>query len=104
MKDDFLLEQVLHYFNEKREHIGLSQIISLSACDITFAAQLLADPAAALANMPPDVQLSLEEFFLIMSVHGASDIYEFAALLLEKIGAAAPHRGPCDDSNPEFSL
>ena len=100
MDDEFLLGQTLHYLNNKHEYMGLSQVISIAACDLTFAAQLLANPAAALARMPSDVQLSVEEFFLIMSVHGASDVSEFATLLLEHIEDSSCPRRPCDGSSP----
>lgn len=100
MDDEFLLVQTHHYLNNNHAYIGLSQVISIAACDLAFATQLLADPAEALAIMPSDVQLSLEESLLIMSVRGAADISEFAALLLAHIAANAPPRRPCDGAGP----
>ena len=64
---------------------GLERLMSAALAEPDFAAQLLADPAAALEHVPPAVQLSAAERALVASVTGASDIHDFAARLHARI-------------------
>ena len=66
----------------------LERLICAAAINPDLAAQLLADPTAALALPGYDFQLSPDERDLVMSIKNAADISIFASRLYDKIQQA----------------
>jgi len=68
-----------------RRYPDLERLICAAALNPDLATRLLSDPAAAL-DLPEYVfRISPAERALILSIQGASDIYEFASRLHEAI-------------------
>ena len=86
-----LYRRIFAHFNQTKEYPGLSRVISTAASNPDFEAQLVTDPAAALAQSAYDFQLSEEEYNLIVSISQATDGYDFAQRLYTLIlGSTAP--------------
>ena len=68
-----------------REYPGLERLICALFADPTFAAELLADSAAALEHSSHAIELSPDEYAIVISIDGVTDIYDFAARLHAEI-------------------
>lgn len=73
-----------------RRYPGLEQLMCLALADVNFAADLLIDPPTALEHLPHAVELTAVEHDLAASISGATDIYDFAARLHERVAGSYP--------------
>jgi hypothetical protein len=70
-------------------------LICAALADPDLAVELLADPATALEQAAPTLQLSFDECALAASISGATDIHDFAARLYAKVQQEKAARWHC---------
>lgn len=77
--------QLVNASRARQDLPGLSQLICAALADATFAAHLLHDPVTALAHSAHDLQLTPEEYALVIAIRSATDIHDFAARLSSSV-------------------
>lgn len=72
-------------FGVERRHPALERLICAAVSNQRFATQLVAAPEAALRHSEHGRQLTPSEWAMVTSIHGADDIYDFAARLHARV-------------------
>ena len=72
-------------FRKARRHSELERLVCAAVSNPHFATQLLAAPATALTHSEHGHQLSADEWAAVVSINGATDIYDFAARLHARV-------------------
>ncbi|HEU4328005.1 MAG TPA: hypothetical protein VFS21_33015 [Roseiflexaceae bacterium] len=78
-------QEVVNPVTFSHPYPNIERVICLAVADTMFAAQLLADPQAALQGLPAALQLSSSEEQIVLSVSGATNLETFSARIYKHI-------------------
>lgn len=71
-----------------RLYPGLGRLMCAALADAALAAQLVRDPGETTERIAATIELTAAEQMLASAVHGAVDIYDYAAQLHENVQQA----------------